>query len=40
MTNIYKEYATPHIICVRGKLNRDLTSRDLIGIWMLHRCHP
>ena len=26
MTNIHREYATPHIICVRGKLDENLTS--------------
>jgi len=48
MTNIHREHVTSHIICVRGKLNDDLTSllniygcsvdpRDLVGTWMLHR---
>ena len=26
MTNIYREYVTPHIICIHDKLNRNLIS--------------
>jgi len=51
MTNIHGEYVTPHIICVRGKLDKNLTSLlntfgcsvdqcDLIGVWMLYLSYP
>jgi len=26
MTNIHRDYVTPHIICIRGKLDKNLTS--------------
>jgi len=50
MINIHWEYVTPHIICVRGKLNENLISLlsiygrsvdscNLVGVWMVHRFH-
>jgi len=50
MTNIYREYITPHVICVCGKLDENLASLlhiygcsidpcYLVGIWMLYWFH-
>jgi len=51
MTNIHREYATPHVICMCGKLNENMTSllniygcsvnsHELVEIWMCHWFHP
>jgi len=51
MTSIHREYVALHVICVRGKLDENLTSLlnfykcsvdpcNLVGIWMLHRFIP